>query len=217
MLQKIRSIYKNLDQLQILVNSLDSLPFAVCLTETWINEEYDTACLQLDGYQKIVTVSRGVKEIEEEELVNKYTINECQVLSLKFCYDNLKVFLTTINMKPNTSNENLSASLGNQVEKIFIPEDSMSVICGDFNINHDTVSSKLKTLQYDLLSFDLHYVENANCTRETETSNSCIDAVYSNVKNDLKVSPTTITDHYTHFFGFSETKLNHLRTTIDDD
>ena len=61
MLQNIWSIYKNLDQLQILVNSLDSLPLAVCLTETWINEEYDTACLQLDGYQKIVTVSRGVK------------------------------------------------------------------------------------------------------------------------------------------------------------
>ena len=52
MLQNIRSIYKNLDQLQILVNSLDSLPLAVCLTETWINEQYDTACLQLDGYQK---------------------------------------------------------------------------------------------------------------------------------------------------------------------
>ena len=59
MLQNIRSIYKNLDQLQILVNSLDSLPLAVCLKETWINVEYDTACLQLDGYQNFVTVSRG--------------------------------------------------------------------------------------------------------------------------------------------------------------
>ena len=59
----------------------------------------------------------------------------------------------------------------------------MSVICGDFNINHHTVSSKLKTLQEPLLSFDLHYAENANCNRETKTSNSSIDAVYSNVKN----------------------------------
>ena len=104
MLQNIRSIYKNLDQLQFLVNSLDSLTLAVCLTETWIYEEYDTACLQLDGYQKIGTVSRGVKGNRgggvgiflknkvKFETVSKYTSNECQILTLKFCYNNLKVF-----------------------------------------------------------------------------------------------------------------------------
>ena len=53
----------------------------------------------------------------------------------------------------------LSASLGNHFEKIVIPEDYMSVICGDFTINHHTVSSKLKTLQDAALSFDLHYVK----------------------------------------------------------
>ena len=93
----------------------------------------------------------------------------------------------------------------------------MSVIYGDFNINHHTVSSKLKTLQEALLSFDLHYAENANCTRKTKTNNSCIDAVYSNVKIDLKVSQTTLTDHYTLFFGFSGHKLNHSEKENDDD
>ena len=58
----------------------------------------------------------------------------------------------------------------------------MSVICGAFNVNHHTVSSKLKTLQDALLSFDLHYVENAHCTRATKSINSCIDAVYSTLK-----------------------------------
>ena len=72
-------------------------------------------------------------------------------------------------------------------------------------------------MQEALLSFDLHYAENANCTRETETSNSCIDAVYSNVKIDLKVSQNTLTDHYTLFFGFSGHKLNHSEKENDDD
>ena len=89
----------------------------------------------------------------------------------------------------------LSTSLGNHFEKSVLPEDYMSVICGDFNICGHTVSS-----------FYLHYVENANCTRETKTSNSCSDVVYSNVKNDSKVSPTTLTDHYALFFEFSEQK-----------
>ena len=75
----------------------------------------------------------------------------------------------------------------------------------------------LKTSQEALLSFDLHYAENANCTRETKTNNSCIDAVYSNVKIDLKVSQTTLTDHYTLFFGFSGHKLNHSEKENDDD
>ena len=103
MLQNIRSIYKNLYQLQILVNSLDSLPLAVCLKETWINVEYDTACLQLDCYQNFVTVSRGkernrggagnlLKNKIKLEKVNKYTSNQCQILSLKFCNDNSKFF-----------------------------------------------------------------------------------------------------------------------------
>ena len=216
MVQNIRSIYKNLDQLQILVNSLDSLPLAVYLTKTWINEEYDTACLQLDGYQKIVTVSRSLKRNRggvdiflknkiKFETVSKYTSNECQILTLKFCYNNLKVFLTTIYVKPNTSNEKLSTSLGNHFEKVVIQEDYMSVICGDFHLNHHTVSSKLKTLQEAFLSFDLHYAENANCTREKKTCNSCIDAVYFNVKIDLKVSQTTLTDHYTLFLDSRDT------------
>ena len=93
----------------------------------------------------------------------------------------------------------------------------MSVICGDFIINHHAVSSKLKTLQDASLSFVLHYVENAHCISETKTINSCIHAVYSNVKIDLKVSTTTITEHYTLFFGYSEPKLNQLEKEIDDD
>ena len=124
--------------------------------------------MQLDGYQKIVTVSRRVKRNRggnflknkiKFETVSKYTSNECQILTLKFCYNNSKVFLTTIYVKPNTSNEKLSTSLGNHFEKVVIPEDCMSVICGDFNINHHTVSSKLKTLQEALLSFDLYYAK----------------------------------------------------------
>ena len=90
------------------------------------------------------------------------------------------------------SNEKVSTSLGDSFERVVIPEDYMSVICGDFNKNHQTVSSRLKTLHVALLSFDLHYVENANCNRETKNSNSCIDAVYSNVKFDLKLSPTKL-------------------------
>ena len=142
------------------------------------------------------------------DTVNKYTSNGCHILTQKFCNNNLS-FLTTIYVKPNTSNEKLGRSLGNHFEKIVIPGDYLSVICGDFNINHHNVLPKLKTLQETLLSFDLHYVENTKCTRETETSNSCIDAVYSNVTIDLKESPIKLTEHYTLFFGFSGHKSNH--------
>ena len=145
--------------------------------------------------------------------MNKYTTNVCQILTLKFCYNNLKVCWTTIYVKLNTFNEKLGTSLWSHFEKIVIPEGYMSVIYDYLYINHHTVLSKLKTL----LPFDLHYVENAKCSRETKTSNSCIDAVYSNKKIDLKVSPTTLTDHYTLFFGFSGHKLNHSGKENDDD
>ena len=82
----------------------------------------------------------------------------------------------------------------------------MWVICGDFNMNHHIVSSKLKTLQNALLYFDQHYVEIANRTKETKTSNSCNDFVYSNVNIDLKVSPITLTDLYTLFMDYRNSK-----------
>ena len=67
-------------------------------------------------------------------------------------------------------------------------------------------------------SLSICIVENANCTRETKTSNSCTDAVYSNVKIDLKMLPTKLTDQLVHaLFGFSELKLNHLaKEKVDD-
>ena len=42
-------------------------------------------------------------------------------------------------------------------------------------------------------------------------------AVYSRAKIDLKMSPITLTDHYTLFFGFSGHKLNHSEKENDDD
>ena len=91
----------------------------------------------------------------------------------------------------------------------------MSVIGGSFEIKHHTVSSNLKTLKDSLLFFGLNYVENANCKRETKISS--FYAMYSNVKIDLKVSPTTLTDHCALFFDSPKPKLNHLEKEDDDD
>ena len=41
--------------------------------------------------------------------------------------------------------------------------------------------------------------------------------MYSRVKIDLKMSPITLSDHYTLFFGFSGHKLNHSEKENDDD
>ena len=84
MLQNIRSLYKKINQVRILANSLDSLPLAACLTETWINEEYDT-----DNRGGVGIL---LKNKIKFKTVNKYTSNECQILTQKLCNNNLKVF-----------------------------------------------------------------------------------------------------------------------------
>ena len=46
----VRSLRKNLNNLEALVFSLESPPSVICLTETWLNEDDDNFCYLLKGY-----------------------------------------------------------------------------------------------------------------------------------------------------------------------
>ena len=52
MLQNIRSLTKNLDDLQVLLESLSEKPSAICLTETWLKEFHHTKSMFLKGWKK---------------------------------------------------------------------------------------------------------------------------------------------------------------------
>ena len=58
MLQNIRSLTKNFDDLQVLLESLSEKPSAICLTETWLKEIHHTKSMFLKGYRPLVNINR---------------------------------------------------------------------------------------------------------------------------------------------------------------
>ena len=62
MLQNIRSLTKNFDDLQMLLESLSEKPSAICLTETWLKEYHHTKSMFLEGYRPLVNINRKKEE-----------------------------------------------------------------------------------------------------------------------------------------------------------
>ena len=58
-LQNIRSVYKNLNEFEVLMKLQKSQPLEICLTETWLKDQSNTKCINLDGYQEIATSNRN--------------------------------------------------------------------------------------------------------------------------------------------------------------
>ena len=58
LLQNIRSIQKNFDELEIFLHHLDTKPHIIALIETWTSEKTLKGSLQLTGYSKLITCDR---------------------------------------------------------------------------------------------------------------------------------------------------------------
>ena len=58
MLQNIRSLTKNFDELTSEIASLKEKPIAICLTETWLKDKFSSNIFHIDGYDELVTSNR---------------------------------------------------------------------------------------------------------------------------------------------------------------
>ena len=77
MLQNIRSLTKNFDELTLEIASLKEKPIAFCLTETWLKDNFFSNTFHTDGYDELVTSNRekrggGVAIFVQKNLMLKY-------------------------------------------------------------------------------------------------------------------------------------------------
>ena len=60
--QNIRLNYKNLSEFEVLMKLQEIRPLAMCLTEMWHKDQFNTKCNNLDGYRVIVTGNRNTSK-----------------------------------------------------------------------------------------------------------------------------------------------------------
>ena len=58
LLQIIRSIQRNFDELEVFLHHLDTKPHIIALTENWTSEKTLKRSFQLTGYSKLITCDR---------------------------------------------------------------------------------------------------------------------------------------------------------------
>ena len=93
LLQNIRSLQKNFDLLNIHLETLKSKPIALCLTETWLKNHYETSQFSPKEYQKLCSCERK----ERAGGVGIFVANNLDFVEVKRCHhDDLQALTVKI-------------------------------------------------------------------------------------------------------------------------
>ena len=203
LLQNIRSLRKNIAELQILIKSSKSQPSFLCLTETWLSDNHTNHLFKNDGYNEPLTCNRQkkggccyyFKEGSSDGTAQKTQNNNKQILTTKNS-GAVAIYITAVYMKSNAPVNDSLIALENQPIDVYLQPDDINILCGDVNFDHSREPSRKTDLQNSLSCFGLQRLNSNKPTSETEQNSSVID-VYSNKKFQIETLETSNTNHYT--------------------
>ena len=58
LLQNFRSLTKSFDEFKVFISQTEVEPLAICVTETWLKNSFESECFSLQNYLKIETSNR---------------------------------------------------------------------------------------------------------------------------------------------------------------
>ena len=204
-----RSLNKNFDKLDMLIDGLDKKTNIISIAETWLKSDTPLSPFSITGYTlfnspRTLNKSRGAgvalygDNNFDSTLINKFTVEngyfKCIGISIKSA-NNKVTNIVSLYRPPDTSIDDFTAS----IEALLINNNQQTYVCGDFNIDlikykqheqTDTFVNKMFSLGYKPLI--------KKPTRITAYSSTLIDNIFTNVL-DLKhrsgVVIADISDH----------------------
>ena len=193
----------------------ESQPLAICLTETWLKDQSNTKCINLDGYQKIARSNRNTSKGEgagifvrmdlQQTIIKKSGCTSIQILTVKINTKNGKSFLLTlIYIKPNTSINEISETFQMFFEELTLGPELLHIVCREIKIDHSSKNIKLTKLKDIFSSYNLSNMSNVGNTRESAKSRTKIDVVYCSKTVEIEIIKSAVTDHYTVQIVFSD-------------
>ena len=180
-------------------------PSIIALTETWFKSESDAELYCLEGYHRPFASTRTKKrgggvaiyvtlDLEAELL---HTDEKNESISVKVSdYKRTKnIIVSCFYCEPSRNKNNY---LDHVEEVLETNGGGLQVACGDFNIDmlNENQAARV-SLEYLMYSQGLDLVSLREPTRETATSGTCIDSIYSNISVlRSQIEKTTFSDHY---------------------
>ena len=215
MLVNIRSLNKHLEELQVFLQTFESLPTVICLVETWIQEGSHEEHFNISGYQKIIAKNRvgiggGVAMFCREDifLLDSFPTNYYESLGIKIRTNNENYTLITYYVPPGFNKNQFLTEFDSYLETMVDANQNL-IICGDFNIDQLSLTPIKKRFE-DVISSNGINLMDSGITRETSTTKSSLDLFLTNINKNLCIVNSIsydITDHYPVFFSLTKSMI----------
>ena len=208
MLQNIRSLTKNFDELILKIASLKEKPIAICLTEAWLKDKFSSNIFLIDGYDQLVTSNsekRGggvaifVQKKFNVKIRGSLNLNNIPAVSVYFSIGAKKLSVTCVYIPLNATTIATFDVLSTYLEQQISDPQSLHVLCGDFKVNFLSKRNKQSYLRELTQTFDLKLVSENLITRETKNSSFYIDLFLTNFESEVTRQRTKLTNHYSLF------------------
>ena len=189
----VRSLLCNLDQLDEIIHSLDSLPSFIAITETWLRSD-PSSNISLDGYKFMHTpttfraggVALYYKEFFDTDIMLSYYFDfpECEQLWVRvknILSSDQTIVIGVLYRHPKSNSIDFLEMLSSTLS--IIARSSMKcIILGDLNI--DLLSTSKFSLSYinNLKSYGFVPIITSP-TRYSATSSTLIDHIYTNISS----------------------------------
>ena len=148
---------------------------------------------KIKEYQPLIESSRKrmggvclyIKCAINYEIIKRTSCNNIQLLSVKIKNEKLKNTIISCVYIPRSAVKTQTLLILQKVlDDIKVAPSTHHLLCGDFNINVLRKSKRLSELKSILNGNDL-FLQNGNqASRETQTSKTCLDLFFSNVKKN---------------------------------
>lgn len=200
----IHYLYPKLDEIKILLHTQTNIDI-LCLCETFLHEEFSDNELRINNYNLIrkdrQSHGGGLLIYSKSELPciqrDDLEINDLELIWLEVRNHKQKSFLICYCYRPPSSTSEWVEKFEQSLEKANV-ENKEIILLGDFNFNllNETSNTRSWLRTINSLQFDQLVQEP---TRITDTTETLIDHVYSNLpENIIEVSVPcyAISDHY---------------------
>ena len=200
----IHYLYPKLDEIKILLNNQSNIDI-LCLCETFLHAEFSDDELKINGFNSIrkdrpsngggliIYLKSHLTYIRRGDLET----NELEAIWLEIKLNKQKSFLVCYCYRPPSSTVDWISNMENTIEKAFLLNKEV-ILLGDFNFNLLQSNTQSKTWVRTISSLHLNQIIDQP-TRVTDTSETLIDHVYTNVPGNIiehTVPHYTISDHY---------------------
>ena len=214
----VRSINKHLEELELLIEELESPPLCVCLSETWLNAGSPNEIYKHKGYSGIIAKPRDKKPgggvmiqlREDVQLVKELETPFQEALCVKICHCTKNYIVVLIYNAPDFNKLTFVETLEEYLDSLETTHPI--IVTGDFNI--DVISNnRLSQLYLDVINSNGFDFLSSDYTRVGTTSKTCLDHFFTRNFPSERVETLckSITDHFPILLFASDTKPNVLK------